>query len=458
MIVSNGNKSSLNYSGAPGFTNTLVSPSGGLPSADYRFEVKYTNSAGIKPTTGYPKVLLDFEGDGSTGGPNDLVYTMIEKDASDQDVTDGKDYYVVVNGLPESRNYKTSIVVNDQGGCGTSFGPFAGPRPLSAADLSIFANDISFSNPKPDINSPITVYATIHNNTGTDADNFVVHLVNQFSPGTVYPDIVVPHLSSVAPNNSIRISWNITTPNIAAWCPMQVLVDYTNVLQEPNELDNSAIRPFTNGNFVLPGDIAITAGVNPASARVNSILSVAGHANYRNTAVRLADSSTAGATVTLSFRELPTVLTGYTDAFGNYSIGFTGPASPGVYHANVTITDYTLDGDTTASFTMVVAPPCTGPDLVGSVDLRPGLTYNPDLGLAIIEGDTIGGTLTIRNVRRFYENDHSLYSSTCVVRLCQWEHILFQRCFPAPVLSFALPTLTDLTHPSTTNFPIHGRQ
>src|SRR4029079_680187 len=130
------------------------------------------------------------------------------------------------SALAQSRDWKTTIRVTDQAGCSAQLGAFDGPVVISAPDISIFANDISFSDPKPDTNSHITVYATFHNNSGHDVDSFIVHLVNQFSTSTVYPDILIPHLSSIPGFNSTQVSWTITTPSQPAWCPMQVFIDY----------------------------------------------------------------------------------------------------------------------------------------------------------------------------------------------------------------------------------------
>jgi hypothetical protein len=400
VSASSNHPPTLTFTGVTGFTDQVVSPTSSTPGTLYRFEVRYTDADGDLPASTYPHLLLDFEGDGSFTGSRDRVFFMQEKDPSDQDVIDGKDYYFVTDALPESPQWKTTIVANDQGGCSATFGPFAGPVVLSATDLTIFANDITFSNSKPDISSPITVYATIHNNSGHDAYNFVVHLKNQFQPSVVYPDIIVPYLSSASNFNTVQVSWNITTPDEPAWCPMQVFVDWTNVLDEPNELDNQAIRPFTNGQFKLPGDIKITASANPVPAFAGSRVSVCGYAEYRNTAVQLLDPSCAGATVTAEIVEIKQTFEAYTNSNGNYCISFNGPATPGIYHIKVHITDYTLNGDTTTTFEMVVPPPCSGPDLVSSVTLSESTVSvcNSGYNLTyILAGQSLTGKATVTN-------------------------------------------------------------
>ncbi|RYZ00548.1 MAG: hypothetical protein EOO11_01235 [Chitinophagaceae bacterium] len=389
----------LSFSGATSFTSSVMSPASGTPTTYYRFEVRYTDADGDLPQSNTIKLLLDYEGNGLFTNGGDRTFYLTEKDAADGDVTDGKDYYFVTNALPASASWQTSIQATDMGGCSASFGPFSGPVVQPRVDISIFANDISFSNPHPDTSSQLTVTATIRNNSGRDAGNFTVRLVNQNQASTVYPDITVPFLSGA--NGSIQVSWNITTPDLPMWCPMQVFIDAGNMLDESNELDNQAIRPFINGNYQLPGDIAISADPSPATIYTADPISIGGTAWYRNTAVQLLDSSCAGATVTVKIVETNQSVTTYTNSLGQYSATFgNGPATPGTYHVQVAITDYTLEGDTTTSFTVIPRPQCTGPDLSSNVELSPS-TVTPQYPAYntryVVVGDALTGTVTVTN-------------------------------------------------------------
>ena len=390
----------LSYTNNTGFVGHLVSPSDGIPTNTYRFEVRYTNADGILPATFNPRLQLDFEGNGIYTNPNDRLFYMLEVDHNDSIVTDGKDYYYVVNSLPESQNWNTLITVVDKAGCSATIGPINEPKVLTAADISIFANDITFSNAHPDPGDFITVYATIHNYSGRPADNFVVHLVNQFDTTSVFGDITIPHLGAYS---STTVSWNIQTPAVPAWCPMQVFIDWTNVLIEPNELDNQAIRPFTNGNYILPGKIVITAHPNPAIAPQNSYIDICGSAWYTGTAVHLNDSSCAGATVTYTVVETGQTGSTYTNSLGNYCVSVYAPYPAGIYHVNFHITDFTLNGDTTTSFEIYAPPPvyiyC--PDLFVSINLGPQ-TVNPSSChgnncINILQGDQLSGSITVYN-------------------------------------------------------------
>lgn len=388
----------LAFTGATGFVNSVMNPASGLPTSDYRFEVRYTDADGDLPQSNTIRLLLDFEGNGSYTDPADRTLYLTEKDPSDQNVTDGKDYFVVVNFLAPSANWNTLVQATDQGGCAASFGPFAGPVVLPRVDISIFANDITFSNPHPDPSQQLTITATIHNNSGHDANNFQVRLVNQNDTATHFPLLTVPFLSGA--NGSTQVSWTITTPSVPMWCPMQVFIDDANVLDESNELDNQAIRPFINGNYQLPGDIGITAAPSPSSIYTGDLIAISGNAWYRNTAVVLQDTSCAGATVTVKVVETGQTQVVYSNALGAYNASFYGPATAGTYHVQVTITDYTLDGDTTTQFVVIPRPQCTGPDLTSALNIGAG-TINPQYPASntryIVVGQSLNGSATEAN-------------------------------------------------------------
>jgi len=361
-VGSNGTAPVLSYSGNSGFTSHIVDPLMASPYTNFRFEVKYTDADGNLPAANYPRIIMDYEGNGVFTDPNDRMYIMQQADPTDLDVTDGKIYFYVATGLPVGLNYQTRIIANDNSAfsCTTTFGPFAEPDVLDDADIFIFANDITFSELNPDVSSPLQVCATIHNESDYPALNFVVHLRNQFDTLASYGDIIVPFLAAHA---TTTVCWNITTPTQPSWNPMQVIVDYTNVINEPNELNNQAIRPFVCGNFILPGDIRLTAQVNPQSsyAVANNWLNVSGRATYRNTALPLQDPSCAGATINVFVPSTGASYSTYSNSQGYYSINFLAPVTPGIYNVELTVTDFTLNGDTTALFALNL-PPCV-PDL-----------------------------------------------------------------------------------------------
>ncbi|RYY38954.1 MAG: T9SS type A sorting domain-containing protein [Chitinophagaceae bacterium] len=396
--------------GSAGFATTVMSPTSGLPTTDYRFEVRYTDADGDLPQSNILRLKLDFENDGNFNSGNDRILYMTEKDPADQNTIDGKDYYIVVNFLQASANWHTTIEATDQSGCSAITGPYPGPVVLPRVNLSIFANDITFSVPHPEVSQNIVVTALVHNNSGRDATNFRVHLRNQNDTNTVYADTVIAFLSGA--NGVAQVTWQITTPSVPMWCPMQVVIDYDNVLDESNELDNQAIRPFINGNYNLPGDIGITAAPSPAVINTSDPIAISGNAWYRNTAVVLQDSSCAGATVTVKIVETNQVQTVYSNSVGAYTASFPyGPATPGTYHVVVTITDYTLEGDTVTQFQVNPRPQCLDADLVSGINLSAS-TVQPQYPQSntryIVVGQSLTGVATETNVGALASGSHLL--------------------------------------------------
>src|SRR5690606_27306269 len=150
---------------------------------------------------------------------------------------------------------------------------------------------------------------------------------------------------------------------------MEVFVDFTNVIDETNELDNRAMRPFTNGDYNIPGAIVVYAVVSPAVqyAGINTAVNVSGYAYYTDTAVPLQDSSVAGATVTLVNPMTGGTALGNTNSHGYFNVTLYGGNNADLYTATGEVTDYTLTGSFTVNWQLLV-PPCL-PDLRTVVEL-----------------------------------------------------------------------------------------
>ena len=377
---------SISFLGTGEFENSIVSPLQGAPSTTFTFKVIYTSESNVALPYGFPRLILDYEGNGNFNNTNDRTVVFYPDDPNDNDVTDGKVYLTTINQLPSGTDWQAWVQIMDNG-CITEFGPFDSPDVLIAPDLEIFANDITFDNPNPGVSSPLQVTATIHNNSDYPAENFVVHLENQFAYLEVYDDIVVDYL---APHSNISVSWNIITPPVESWNPMEVFIDYTNVIQETNELNNRAIRPFTNGNFSLPGAIVVTANASPSVIQLipgqNIPVTISGHAIYTDTGIELDDFSVAGATVTFVNPITGGTNHTYTNSEGFFSFSTYGGNVPGMYSGTVVVTDYSITGDAPVSWEAVNAP-CL-PDLTAAI--------NSD-STNIFEGESITGTLTVIN-------------------------------------------------------------
>lgn len=376
----------LTFVGTGNFTDAFVSPLTGSSQTQYNFSVVYTDATGSLPAIGFPRVILDFEGNGNFTGANDRTILLTAENSNDLNTVDGKTYIGSISALPSGTNYEARVLVTN-GDCQTELGPFDYPDVLVEPDLEIFADDISFSDINPPISSTLEITALIRNVSDLPANNFSVDIVNQFDESIDYPEIIVPTLAG---NSSTILTWEITTPDEPAWCPIEVFVDNTNVIVESNELDNRAIRPFVNGDFEVPGDIIVDANVSPSVQIANpgATVTVFGFAEYIDTAIPLLDPSVAGGTVTIESEEGATY-TGLTNSQGFFSIQVPISQTPGVYTLNGEVTDFTLTGTFTVQYEV------TAPINICLPDLRTILSLNES---QIFTGESTGGTVTVTNI------------------------------------------------------------
>ena len=331
----------LQFSGATNFTSEICSPLNGTSYTNFTFEVIYFDENDELPPVTFPRIYLDYEGNGNFTNNNDRTIIMTPDDVLDLNTADGKKYIGTINSLANGTNWEVRAQVLNNG-CATELGPFNYPDVQVLPDLEIYANDITFSTSSPNVSSPLTVNAEIHNVSDFAAQNFVAKLVNQYDTNIVYGNVLVPNLAQHASTN---ISWNITTPAVPAWCPMQVIIDYTDVIQESNELNNSAVRPFINGNYNLIGGIVVVnAAASPAVSYVapNANISLTGKALYFDTPTPLADSSVAGASAEFTVRETGATYTTYSNSAGEINFSFLAPNAAGTYHIDGTLTDFTF--------------------------------------------------------------------------------------------------------------------
>ncbi|MFK7948556.1 MAG: CARDB domain-containing protein, partial [Saprospiraceae bacterium] len=388
IVQNNGNNQPfLSFTGNTGFTTSIVSPTAGDPYTTFRFEVIYTDADGDLPTASEPKLWMDAEGNGSYFNTNDRVFAMQEADPSDSDVTDGKVYFYEAQGLPLSTNWEIEVRASDGNSCSEVFGTFNNLDVFNSTDISIFANDINFSDNNPTPGDTIIISTIIHNYSNLDATNFVVRLLNQNDSTFIDDTIaVVPALGD------ITLQWEWITTDTPSYNPMQVILDLYDVINEPNELDNTAVRPFTNGNFVVGGDIITFNNVSPSTTYSQSSVTLSGNAVYTDLAVMLQDSSVAGATVTFNvFDSTGTKVAGpfstYTNSLGNFSKSFYQSFyAPATYTIVGNTTDFTLTDTFTNTFNLIL-PPC-------NPDLRIGVSLSD---YKLVVGQTITGTATITN-------------------------------------------------------------
>lgn len=372
------------FSGNLHFTESLVYPTVGDSYQEFRFEVLYVDASNGMPAPSWPRVVIDYENNGVFTDPNDRTIMLSAEDAADVNTTDGKRYFAVIDGLTPGLDYR--VYIQSGTGCIPGIGPRADFIVSELPDLEVFASDITFSDYDPMPGDIIEVSATIHNASTQDAGAFYVHLVNQYN-GTSYPDVYVPFLNA---ESATTVMWTITTPLEPAWCPMSVTADNTYQISESNELDNSAARPFVNGDYYVPGDILASGWISPSTTynTVGSYVNVTGYAMYIETAVPMPDPDVAGAQVFLTIEETGASFICYTNADGYFSTAIPTELPVGTYHIIGTVTDFTLM-DTMPTLTFSVIPYPSLPDLETIVDI-----YSS----SILAGGAIDGSITVKNV------------------------------------------------------------
>ncbi|MBK7761859.1 MAG: hypothetical protein IPI46_00615 [Bacteroidetes bacterium] len=360
----------LNFTGANNYVSNICNPLIGDAFTNFRYEVNYFNIYNEMPENGAPRLSVDL-GQNFIVEANDKRLSMQQDDVNDLNTMDGKKYFLIVNGIqpgiPLQSYVSPHLLTCDY------LGPFLNePEVVNYPNLSVAAKDISFSNYNPDVSTTITVEVVVQNNSSFDAINIPVRLVNQFDTTQFFPIQTIPF---IAKNDVASVTWTITTPPISALCPMKVMVDYGNTLNETNENDNTAIRGFVNGNGSISGGIAVTSSVTPKTVLVGAgnpgQATLTGNAQYTGLALALNNASVPGAEVFCTIVETGQTFQGTTDANGDFSIPFAVPIGAGTYHISGTVYDFTWAGVMNASTNDFTVVPALGqPDLVPMVSFE----------------------------------------------------------------------------------------
>ncbi|MDF2157820.1 HYR domain-containing protein [Algoriphagus sp. CAU 1675] len=366
----------IEYVGDAGFESSYVSPTVGVNSTEFIFRFKYTESSGLLPAAGFPKLTLK-----SFIETREIV--MFEEDPSDLDVTDGKIYRALVTNLAEDANWESQIAVRTSEGCEVNSGWVATPLVTSdLLDVGIFAGDILFSNDEPGVGDEFTITGIVRNTSDFPAENFVV---------SVYDDeqfIASQTVDFVAPQDTVWVQFQYAF-SVSGYHEVKVILDETNVLDEKNELNNFAIR-----FYALPEGINVTSSVNPSTIFPNQSFTVSGVASYFGLDLAITPK-VSGATVRLTMsngQEKQTI----TNSAGGFYSTFTGPFEIGTY----TITGEVDEGRFVQSFgplTIQVVEDNSG-ETVKLPDLETQFSLFPKEGRGYyLRGETIEGTARVTN-------------------------------------------------------------
>jgi CARDB/SprB repeat/Secretion system C-terminal sorting domain len=415
------NPATISFSTLPTLTTTFFTPSQGAPEDRFRFAIKFTHPDNKKPKSGYPRLLLDYEGNGVYTDVFDRAAFMQPSNFNDNTTTDGKIYATEVYGMVNSTNWKAKIIVIDENDCLTEVGPFDGPDVLIAPNVYVFADDISFTPKNPSPGDSITVKVKIHNNSDFDVNNIVAHLHNEYN-GVAQPDLTGINIMA---NSFKTVEWRMVAPSIPSFNPMHIDIDWLNTIAEGNELDNHAVRPFTAGQYNLPGGINVSVTAKPDTVCLEAILNdiedkvrinVTGSANYYGLAVPLADPSVAGADVAFSILETGQQFSGFSSSNGSIAFSFKPPAAIGTYNIQGEITDYTLEKTFSTYFVVAGCPSFVPPPLP---ELAGVFTANAPYGdfdddgkyeYLVVQGNALNSSLKIMNNNEFVPTGQSFHA------------------------------------------------
>jgi hypothetical protein len=378
----------LDYSTSSSFGNKVIDVVEGTPFTTFRFEVVYTDVQNKMPPATYPRVVLDYEGNGIYTDVNDRVLYMFAADESDLNTQDGKLYYVTFTALPYGTNYQTRVIVREGNNCFTTFGPFNYPDINPQPNIQVLASDITYSKQPAAEGETITLTAQIRNTGELEANNVVISLKSELNPAEVFSNRTV----YVPPFGSTTVNWQFTTPGTAAWIPMRVTADITDILTESNENDNSAVRPYINGNVTVQGGMEIAMEpTNPFNSCADRKIRLAGKAVYQGVSIAsMNGTSVSGATVQLKIVETGVQYSAYTNDLGEYQFEFDIlPVSDYTYQ--ISLTDYTLNQIASGTFSVIsVCPPvCNLPDLIVEA------SWNVEQTVA---GNSATASITITNI------------------------------------------------------------
>ncbi|MEL6986218.1 MAG: CARDB domain-containing protein, partial [Bacteroidota bacterium] len=388
-IASENLSATFTLSNHPQHDSSVVFPSSGSQYDVFRFEINYTDPNNAIPQASYPRMFLDFEGNGIYNNSNDRIYVLAEDDPSDQDMTDGKIYFTQAQGIPIGSNWEIYILALDANGCEVTYGPVDGPEVLANPNVFIYANDINFSNTNPDLTESFDVSTKISNSSSFEASNFEVLLYNDYT-NEAEDSIMV---SSLPAGSSIDLTWSVTAPSTDAWVPYRVFVDNDNVIDESNELDNTASKAVIVGDFQLPISMEFVSGpsIIPVSGYPGTSRQLTGKLVYDGFMGTLPDSTVKGAEVIVLNDQTGETFTVYTDNQGNFTALITGPAVNGNYTLSGTISDQTITKVfSNVGFNVIPYPPsCSLPDLAISADIS---------NVVVNSGTMVSGIITVTNI------------------------------------------------------------
>ena len=378
----------LDYAGGENFENEYVSPLVGTNETDFIFRIEYSDSLGLFPAAGFPKLTL-------SSFQENLEYIMVEEDALDTDVTDGKIYTITVNGLANDANWSATIEASN-GACVAN--TISGSSPLVSTDfldIAIFADDILFSEDEPALLENFTITANIRNTSDYDAEDFEVH---------VYDDSLLVHTDTInflgaQTIESFEFDYAFTE---FGYHEIKVVIDALDSLLEKNELNNFAIR-----FYALPEGISVTATTDKTTYYLDDYVYVTGQAVFTGLDAAITPPvKNAIVRWTVSDGRVKTT---YTNSVGSFNTSF----APFAVTGNYSISGEVDDGRFVEPFGPLNISVVDNPDNVPKADLKTDLIINiPGRGY-FLSGEPVSGIASVENVGDVSAENFVFQYSSC---------------------------------------------
>ncbi|MCI4647233.1 CARDB domain-containing protein [Phaeodactylibacter sp.] len=300
-----------------------VSPDLGLAGEFYTWRVVYQNPDSIAPADGWPKVGIDWDGDGEFNGPLDGYFTMSQ--IGDGEAWISGETYTYTQALPAGDTYRYEFRVLDENGNEAilpdveevTIPGAEGPVVTEAGlDLFVRAGDIVPNIAFPEVNELVDVSATLFNNSLFAANNVSVRL---------YIDDVFQaegFTGFIGGGDSLTVTFeNLTFPAADAYT-LKVVIDEDNLLGEVKRLNNTANRLLVVGGTPVPSIKVTNMNGTVNSVPFGSLVQITGQAFYQSAVDTTVQVPVQGGAVTISL-DYPNpgsyTLTTTTGPQGNFS-------------------------------------------------------------------------------------------------------------------------------------------
>ena len=347
-------------------------PLSGDEGTMFEFRINYRDSSNYWPQTGYPRMVLDWDGNGIIDHDNDGYFPMSQSEA-DSVFTDGADYSLFTT-IPAGGNPQIKFEAVNSYGLSTTYPPSGwldGPAVASSnsSDLFIYADDITYSTypNNPQVGQPVVIYVRVHNDSPDPYESVGVNLhiddvlVRNFN-------VNLPARDANGTPGLVDISFD-TVFSETAFLEIGATVDPEDNIDEWNENNNTASRSLFVGDYSLPGSIHVNA-YGLGSYYPSTWAGGGGTAWYEVDGDSLRHVSGAPAYIALleTGSGLDTV---HLNDNGYFNYLFRTPSDTGLYHVLITVTDFTLTDTAIVPFHVVPYPtgPSNLPNLVIDFDL-----------------------------------------------------------------------------------------